>query len=103
AFALAVAAVGERRLPELDGAEVGRRGVGVVLGAAPGLQLLHLVAGLAVYRRLAEEDRLLRLDMWRADPLVPLVGAVRMGRLRPKHPGIGPAGCPFGRNGIGYR
>src|SRR5213082_1531729 len=101
AFALAVATVGEWRLPELDGVEVGRRRVRVILCAGPGLQLLHLVAGLAVYRCLAEEYRLLRLDVRRADPLVPLVGAVGMGRFGPEHPGVGPAGRPLGRDGIG--
>src|SRR5207237_1992771 len=89
AVALAVSAIREWGLPELDGVEVGRRGVGMVLSAGPGLQLLHLVASLAVHRCLAEEDRLLRLDVRRADPLVPLVSAVRMRRFGPEHPGVG--------------
>src|SRR6185437_10241825 len=59
AVALAVAAFGDGRLPELDAVEVRRRRVGVVGGAGPLLDLFHVGAGLGVGRRLAEGDRLL--------------------------------------------
>src|SRR5438477_9190763 len=58
----ALAAVGagrDRRLPELDGVEVGARGVGVVLGTRARLKRLHLRAGQRVDGGLAEAQRLL--------------------------------------------
>src|SRR5665213_2288783 len=49
-----VVARGDRRLPELDGVEIGARRVGVVLSARARLERLHLRAGLGVDRRLSE-------------------------------------------------
>src|SRR5919202_71308 len=61
AVLLAVPAVRDRRLPELDAVEVGRGSVRVVLGASALLDLVHELARLQVRRRLAERERLLRL------------------------------------------
>src|SRR6266568_7717338 len=78
---LAVAALGQRRLPELQRLEVRLGGVGVVVGARPFLDLVHDRAGELVRRGLPEVVRLLRLDPWRGYPLHPLVGAVGVGRV----------------------
>src|SRR6266542_5696073 len=69
AVALAVAAVLDGRLPELDRVEVGRRSIGVVLLARTLGQLVHDRARLRVRGRLAEIDRLLGLHLRRRDPL----------------------------------
>src|SRR6478609_10866042 len=62
AVLLAVAAVGDRRLPEVDLLEVLERRVGVVLRTRALGQLVHDRARLRVDRGLTEVDRLLRLD-----------------------------------------
>src|SRR4051812_19367570 len=76
AVVVAVAAVGDRRLPELDLVEVRRRSIGVVLLARARALLVHLRASLRVRGRLAEVDRLLRLHLRRGHVLHPQVGAV---------------------------
>src|SRR5215469_2851524 len=76
AIVLAVAALRQRRLPELDGLEVGLRRVRVVGGAGALRDLVHDRAGQLVGRGLTEEDRLLRLHLGGRRPLHPLVGAV---------------------------
>src|ERR1043165_10092040 len=68
AVALAVAAVGDRRLPEVDLLEVRERRVGVVLLARALRQLVHPGAGLRVDGRLTEVDRLLGLHLRRRAP-----------------------------------
>src|SRR4051812_5739399 len=65
AVVLAVAARGDRRLPELDRVEVRRRGAAVVLRGGALRQLVHDRARLRVGRRLTEVDRLLRLHLRR--------------------------------------
>src|SRR3954466_1577683 len=69
ALLLAVAAVGDRRLPELDRVEVRRRRTAVVLRRRAGGELVHDRARLRVRRRLTEVDRLLCLHLRRRDPL----------------------------------
>src|SRR5215472_7199115 len=61
AIRLAVPAVGEWSLPELDRLEIGVRPVGVVAGAGTGLHLVHDRAGKRVDRRLTEADGLFGL------------------------------------------
>src|SRR6266498_3805270 len=73
---LAVAAVRDRRLPELDAVEVRRRCVRVVLRATALLDLVHKQARLQVRGRLAERERLHRLHLRRRDVLQPQVRAV---------------------------
>src|SRR2546426_7608325 len=75
AVVLAVAARGDRGLPEVDLLEVRERSVGVVLRAGALGELVHPGARLAVHRRLTEVDRLLGLHLRRRDPREPLVGA----------------------------
>src|SRR3954454_9300181 len=58
AVLLAIAAVGHRRLPELDRAEVRRRGPAVVLRRRALRELVHDRARLRVRGRLTEVDRL---------------------------------------------
>ena len=57
----------------------------------------------SVRGRLAERDRLLRLDSRRRDPLHPLVGAVGVSRLRRQHPRVGPAGRALSRDQVLHR
>src|SRR5258708_8140709 len=76
AVLLAVAAVGDRRLPEVDLLEVLERRVRVVLRARALGELLHPRARLRVDRRLAEVDGLLGLHLRSRDVRQPLVGAV---------------------------
>src|SRR6202142_1307169 len=68
AVVLAVAAGGDRRLPELDRVEVRGRCAAVVLRRRARSELVHDRAGLRVGRRLTEEDRLLGLHLRRRDP-----------------------------------
>src|SRR6266700_6027080 len=92
AVILAVIAGRQWGLPEADRVQVASRGVGVVLRARAGLQLVHVGAGELVIRRLAVGDGLLGLDLWGADVLHPQVRAVRVRCLGGEHPGVGPAG-----------
>src|SRR5437899_1109271 len=62
AVLLAVPAVGDGRLPEVDLLVVRERLVQVVLRTGSGLDLVHVRARLRVDRRLPEHERLLRLD-----------------------------------------
>src|SRR5439155_22215436 len=63
AVRLAVPAVGQRRLPQLDRLEVLQRGVGMVLRARALRQLVHDRARQLVVRGLTVRDRLQRLGM----------------------------------------
>src|SRR6266700_6766403 len=92
----AVRARRQRRLPELDRVEISSAGlVGVVLRARAGLKRFHLGARLRVDRRLAEEQRLLRLHLGGADVGGPEVGAVGVRRLGRQHPRVTPSGGAF--------
>ena len=93
----------DRRLPELDRAVVALRLVRRVLRARALRELVHDLARLLVDRRLAEVDRLLRLRLRRRDVLHPLVGAVRVLRLRGEHPRVEPAGHALLRDHRGDR
>src|SRR5438874_5893792 len=92
AVLLAVAAVGNGRLPEMDLLVVRQRLVEVVFGTRTGLDLVHERAGLRVHGRLTEDERLLGLDLWRRGVLHPQVRTVRVLRLLGEHPGVGQEG-----------
>src|SRR5207244_12973271 len=85
------AALRDRRLPEEDRLRVRGRLVQVVVRARALLQLVHERARFWVDGRLAEDERLLRLDARLRDVLHPQVRTVRMWCALREHPRVRPS------------